>query len=256
MKSSEWPVPQDGSGQAAAENSFAGYAVPPGRYTADPGRGPRYFLTLGIWALVMATGLMVLSIVDGQVSDVPSRYICPPDCGRPPTGLPVATNPRFTAADSAFSVSYPAPSAAYEVSVEANGITATLTAGDGGTLRLFSQPAEGRGAEQIATSLMQEGFPDARVVYELPNATVGYQPGYGEVANFQPLAASNRSDLMRVIVIVAVKNDLALVAAAVGPFRQFTPTVGPGPPSPANLQIAQDMGKYVNSFSWRGDPPR
>jgi len=31
---------------------------------------------------------------------------------------------------------------------------------------------------------------------------------------------------------------------------------GPGPPSPANLQIAQDMGQYVNSFSWRGDPPR
>jgi hypothetical protein len=76
------------------------------------------------------------------------------------------------------------------------------------------------------------------------------------VANFQPLAASNQSDLLRVIVIVAVKNDLALVAAAAGPFRQFTPSVGPGPPSPANLQIAQDMGKYVNSFSWRGDPPR
>jgi hypothetical protein len=43
---------------------------------------------------------------------------------------------------------------------------------------------------------------------------------------------------------------------AAGPYRQFTPTFGPGPPSPANLQIAQDMGKYVNSFTWRGDPPR
>ena len=28
------------------------------------------------------------------------------------------------------------------------------------------------------------------------------------------------------------------------------------PIPPANLQIAQDMGKYVNSFMWRGDPPR
>lgn len=256
MNNPESPVSQTVSGDDAAGNSFEGYAVPPGRYTADPGRGPRYFLTLGVWALILATGLMVLSIVDGQVSDVPSRYICPPDCGRPPTGLPVATNPRFTSADSAFSVSYPAPSAAYDVSLEANGVTATLTVGDGGTLQLFSQPAEGRNAEQIAASLMQDGFPDAVIVYELPNATVGYQPGYGVVANFQPLAASNQSDLLRVIVIVAVKNDLALVAAAVGPFRQFTPSVGPGPPSPANLQIAQDMGKYVNSFSWRGDPPR
>ena len=68
--------------------------------------------------------------------------------------------------------------------------------------------------------------------------------------------APRAADPLRVIVIVAVKNDLALVAAAEGPFREFTPSFGPGPPSPANLQIAQDMGKYVNSFSWRGDPPR
>lgn len=235
---------------------FEGYAVPPGRYTADRGRGPRYFLTLGLWSLVLAVGLMVLSFVDSRVSDLPARYVCPPDCGRPPTGLPVATNPRFTAADGSFSVSYPTPGAAYEVTREPNGVTAELTAGDGGTLRLFSQPAQGRNAEQIATALTQEAFPDARVAYQLPNATVGYQPGYGEVADFQPLGASGQSELLRVIVIVAVRNDLALVAAASGPFRQFTPTSGPGPPSPANLQIAQDMGKYVNSFSWRGDPPR
>lgn len=241
---------------SAGAQQFEGYAVPPGRYTADPGRGPRYVVTLGLWAVVLAIGLMVLSFVDSRVSDVPSRYVCPPDCGRPPTGLPVATNPRFTAADGSFSVSYPTPGAAYDVTLESAGVTAVLTAGDGGTLRLFSQPAQGRDAEQIARSLMQDGFPDARVAYELPNATVGYRTGYGEVADFQPLAASSKSDLLRVIIVVAVKNDLALIAAASGPFRQFTPTDGPGPPSPANLQIAQDMGKYVNSFSWRGDPPR
>jgi len=244
------------SGPANTSRSFQGYALPPGRYTADPGRGPRYLLTLGAWALVLALGLMLLSFVDGRVPDVPGRYLCPPDCGRPPTGLPVATNPRFTAADGAFSVSYPAPGAAYEVSFEPDGVTAALTVGDGGTLRLFGRPAEGRDARQIAKSVMQSAFPDARVAYELPNAMVGYHLGYGEVANFEPLGASPRSGLLRVIVIVAVKNDLALVAAAVGPYRQFTPSTGPGPPSPANLQLAQDMGKYVNSFSWRGDPPR
>ena len=61
---------------------------------------------------------------------------------------------------------------------------------------------------------------------------------------------------MRVMVMVAVKDDLALVASAVGPFRQFGPDFGSGKPSGANLQIALDMGKYVNSFSWRGDPRR
>ena len=68
--------------------------------------------------------------------------------------------------------------------------------------------------------------------------------------------AQRRADPVRVIVIAAVKNDLALVAVADGPFMQFGPGSGPGLPSPANLQIAQDMGKYVDSFRWRGDPPR
>ena len=236
--------------------SFDGYAVPLGRYAAKRERGPKYFLPLGLWVLILTAGMMILALVDGRVADVPSRYICPPDCGRPPTGLPVATNPRFTAPGGEFSVSYPAPGAAYTVDIQTNGITAEWTAGDGGTLRLFSRPAEGRDAKQIAKALLQEGFPDAGVAYELPNATVGYHSGYGEVADFQPLGAAAKADRLRIIVVVAVKNDLALIAAAQGPFREFTPSFGPGPPSPANLQIAQDMGKYVNSFSWRGDPPR
>jgi len=61
---------------------------------------------------------------------------------------------------------------------------------------------------------------------------------------------------MRIMVLVAVKDELALIAYAVGPYHQFGPTFGPGPPSGANLELAQDFGKYVNSFEWRGDPTR
>ena len=100
------------------------------------------------------------------------------------------------------------------------------TAGDGGTLRLFSQPAEGRNAEQIATALIDNGFPDSQRSYTLPNATVGYQRGYGEVVDFQPMVGSNQSNPLRVIVLAAVKNDLALIAVAAGPFREFTPPSG------------------------------
>jgi len=56
--------------------------------------------------------------------------------------------------------------------------------------------------------------------------------------------------------MTAVKNDVALVAFATGPYRAFGPDSGPGIPSGANLQLAQDMGKYVNSFQWNGDPVR
>lgn len=241
---------------AAEHNPAAGYAVSPGTYTVQPRRGPRYFATLGLWALVLVIGMLVLTVVDARVPDVPDRYVCPPDCGRPPTGLPVAINPRFTAPGGEFSVSYPAPGAAYDISTDDRGVTAVWTAGDGGTMRFAGEPAEGRNAREIAQTVVDTLFPDARLVYELPNATVGYQPGFGAAYDFRPLAVSGRADLLRVIMVVAVKNDFALIAGAGGPFSQFTPSFGPGPPSPANLRIAQDMGQYVNSFSWRGDPPR
>lgn len=236
--------------------SFAGFAVPEGRYLGRRLRNPRYLFTLGLWLLGLMTALMVLTLIDTQVVDVPTRYVCPPDCGRPPTGLPVASNPRFVAADGAFSVAYPAPGAAYSITTEPDGVTAVWTAGDGGTMRFLGRPAQGRAAREIAEDLISVTFPNALKAYELPNATVGYQLGYGEVANFQPHGTSSRADMLRVIVIVAVKNDLALIAVASGPYREFTPDFGPGPPSPANLQIAQDMGRYVNSFRWRDDPPR
>ena len=56
-------------------------------------------------------------------------------------------NPRFTAADGSFSVSYPAEGAAYKVTTSDRGVTADLLAGDGGTMRLFSVPAAGRTPE-------------------------------------------------------------------------------------------------------------
>ena len=142
------------------------------------------------------------------------------------------------------------------MALQPNGVIADWTVGDGGTLRLFSQPANGRDAQQVAKDSLRSGFPDVQTAYELPNATVGFHLGYGEVADFWPLGTTGGSNRIRLIIVVAVKNDLALIAAAQGPFREFTPNVGPGAPSPANLEIAQDMGKYVNSFSWRGDPPR
>jgi hypothetical protein len=215
-------------------------------------RGTRYFVVLGLWIVGLLTAMLVLTLIDIRVVNTPV-YVCPPDCGGPPTGIPVATNPRYVSPDGAFTVSYPAPGAAYAVSTDDTGVTATWTAGDGGTLRLFGVPAGGRDARQVVEQVMDDTFPDAVVAYELPNATVGYHPGYGVTADF---LAERRAAPVRVIVIAAVKDDLALVAVADGPFMQFSPGRGPGMPSPANLQIAQDMGKYVDSFYWRGDAPR
>jgi hypothetical protein len=123
-------------------------------------------------------------------------------------------------------------------------------------MQLFSQPAAGRSPREIADALLKHKFPDAKVAYEIPNAMVGYQPGYGEVADIWPQGTGNSYIRIRTMLLVAVKNDLALVAGVVGPYHAFGPDFGPGLPSPANVQIAQDMGKYVNSFTWNGDPAR
>jgi hypothetical protein len=125
--------------------------------------------------------------------------------------------------------------------------------GDTGTLQLFGLPAEGRAAEQVADELIGEDYPDAVTEYEIPNAMVGYEPGYGVVADDYPQDSSGSFTRLRIVVMVAVKNDYALVAAAIGPYHEFSKDFGNGHPSGANLQLAMDMGKYVNSFRWR-DP--
>ena len=235
---------------------FPGYALPAGTYAAPPERRTSRTGLVLTWVLVIAVIAATLVGVSALIAKPPVRYMCPPDCGRPPTGTPVEINPRFTAADGTFSVSYPAEGTAYKITTKPNGVTADFLGGDGGTLQLFSEPAANRSPQDIATALVNETFPDTRTAYEIPNAMVGYQAGYGKVADCWPQGANSSYLRMRVIVMVAVKNDIALVAAAVGPFHQFGPDSGIGKPSGANLQIALDMGKYVNSFSWRGDPPR
>ncbi|WP_211372276.1 hypothetical protein [Mycolicibacterium grossiae] len=209
-----------------------------------------------VWVLaiaVVAAGLVTLS---GALEQPAARYVCPPDCGSPPLGEPVTVNPRYTSADGAFSVSYPAEGSAYRVTRKDNGVTADLLAGDGGTLQLFSEPARGRSPHDIAYALVRKSIPDTKTAYEIPNAMVGYHPGFGVAVDCWPQGMAMNYTRMRVIVMVAVKDDLALVAAALGPFHAFGPDFGSGKPSAANLQIALDMGKYVNSFMWRGDPAR
>ncbi len=233
-----------------------GYSLYEGEYVVpdQPKTSRRRLVVVWVAAIaVVAAGLVGLS---GALAKPPARYVCPPDCGSPPMGEPVSVNPRFTAPDGTFSVSYPAEGSAYEITTEADGINADLLAGDGGTLQLFSEPAKGREPRDIAYDLITESLPDIKTAYEIPNAMVGYQPGYGVAVDCWPQGATANYTRMRVIVMVAVKNDLALVAAALGPYHAFGPDFGSGKPSAAGLQIALDMGKYVNSFSWRGDPVR
>jgi hypothetical protein len=230
--------------------------MPAATYTAPQLRRPRLSWLLGRWGVVITTAAVALAAIALVLTPKIPLYMCPPECGHPPTGTPVMALPRFTAPGGAFSVAYPAEGSAYTIATENAGVTATFTGGDGGVMQLFSEPANGRSARDIVQAAVRKAYPDGQFAYEIPNAMVGYQPGYGEVVDDWPQSTSAAYSRVRILVMGAVKNDVALVAFATGPYRAFGPDSGPGVPSGANLQLAQDMGKYVNSFQWRGDPER
>jgi len=126
--------------------------------------------------------------------------------------------------------------------------------GDTGTLDLWGEPAEKRTAKQVIDQMIAEYYPDATLHYEIPNAMVGYEPGYGGVFDQYPQDSSGTFTRLRLVALSAIKDDYALVALAVGPYHEFTPDFGTGHPSGANLALALDMGKYVNSFRWFRGP--
>ena len=235
---------------------WPGYGVEAETYTCGPLSRTTSVRVLSMWVAVIVVVTAPLIVLSANISEPAVIFNCPPDCGRPPTGTPVASLPRFTAPDGGFSVSYPAPGSAYEITFGGDSVTARYTGGDGGTLKLWSQPAAGKSAKDVVDAFLAERYPDARIAYEIPNAMVGYQHGYGEVADIWPQDSDASYRHLRVVILVAVKNDLALIAGAIGPFREFGPKFGPGRPSAANLELAMDLDKYVNSFAWRGDPPR
>ena len=246
--------------QVIGTNSFcsgcgvAAAAVSP--TSRPPTRTAGQLNVLGPVAVGIGTAVAAVTLVAALVRPAPTVYACPPDCGRPPKGSPVETNPRFSGDDGAFSVAYPGKGTAYEITLDPpgmHGVQARYTAGDTGVLNLFGEQARERTPRQIVGEVLKSQFPGATVHYEIPNASVGYQPGYGVIADVYPRNTSSTFSRLRVIVMAAVRHDYALIATAAGPFHEFSPEYGTGHPSGANLEVAMDMGKYVNSFRWNGD---
>jgi hypothetical protein len=228
-------------------------ASPTARATAAPVRGAGYRWVLGTTGVGTAAAAVTAVVVSLLITPGVAPYRCPPECGGPPIGTPVETNPRFAAPNGAFTVNYPGEGTAYKATFNSNGVVLDYVGGDTGTLALFGEPAQDRSPKDITLDVIRAKYPDAKVAYEIPNASVGYQPGYGVVADEYPQSPNGSYTRLRVLVLVAVKHDYALIAAAVGPYHRFTPDYGSGHPSGANLELAMDIGKYVNSFTWRGD---
>jgi hypothetical protein len=241
---------------ARSRTSRAARRVPSPPTAGKPQRSTNYRSVLGAVAAGIGISVGAVVLVSALTTPAPADYACPPDCGRPPKGSPIETNPRFSGDEGAFSVAYPGEGTAYEITFDPpgmRGVRAKYVGGDTGVLNLFGEPARDRTARQVVEEVVKSQFPSATVDYEIPNASVGYEPGYGVIADVYPRDSSSTYQRLRVIVMAAVRHDYALIATAAGPFHEFSPDYGTGHPSGANLEVAMDMGKYVNSFRWNGD---
>jgi hypothetical protein len=218
-------------------------ANPDGRVTTHR----QLFKTLGAGLVVVVAAGLTASVI---ATPSKPRYMCPPDCGRPPIGEPIDINPRFFAEDGEFSVQYPAPGSLYKPTLYQDWVALEYLGGDTGVLDLWGEPAGNRTARQVVEKMITDYYPDATLDYEIPNAMVGYEPGYGAVFDDYPQDTSGVFTRLRIVALAAVKNDYALAVTAVGPYHEFTPDFGTGHPSGVNLALALDMGKYVNSFRW------
>lgn len=255
-----------GDPQAAA--LFPGYAVPGGAYAAPLMRDTSHTRLLLSVGTALAVVVAVIGTISVSVTPAPVRYACPPDCGRPPIGPPVGDSPgqaaaaepnaepsaplvpvhaypRFTSADGKFSVAY-LPAA--KITKASDGVILSYPGFDG-EIRLFEMPARNRTPLQVVKDYIQQRYPNAESGYEIPNAMVGYEPGYGEVDDVSPDNPDATYSKGRLVVMTAVKNGLALVATAEGPMVEFTPR-NSAHPSGVNLEIAQVLGNSVNSFTW------
>ena len=140
----------------AAPRRVAGYSVPTSRtptspaarLLVDPGR------RRGAWWRRARSRCRCGSTPPEALVRVPARLR---DAHR--SASPSPPTPGSPPSDGEFSVSYPGPETAYEATFEPNGVVLDLLAGDGGTLRLFGQPANGQTPRQIADDLLRRALP-------------------------------------------------------------------------------------------------
>jgi hypothetical protein len=256
---------------------FPGYATPGAAYTAPLLRDTSRTRLLLSVAAVLAVAVAVFATITVNVTPAPVSYACPPDCGRPPIGPPVGdapgqagagagaptpqpsaplvavhTFPRFNSPDGKFSVTY-FPAA--QVITAPDGVILRYPGLFDGEIRLFETSAHHRTPLQVVKGYIEDRYPTAHSDYEIPNAMVGYEPGYGEVDDFSPDNPNATYRQGRVLVMAAVKNGLALVATAEGPKVIFTHK-NSDHPSAVNLMIANALGASVNSFTWNDGSPK
>jgi hypothetical protein len=187
----------------------------------------------------------------------------PSDCGltcyRPPTGPPLATGHPFTSSQFGFGVTYYDVPGASKVTPATQPDSLTLDYGNDGILQFKGVATNGQTPQQIVESWVAGHLPDAHQAYVVPNASVGYQMGYGAAYDVAPQGGAGNGNGTRAIVSAAVKGNVAVLCVVLGEYHKFAFGDGglnDGHPSPADTIAAFFADPDLNTVHWSGDPAR
>lgn len=223
--------------------------------TAVPRRLSHHKLLYLLGAGLGAVGVLLAAVA---VIAKPSPAKCELTCYRPPTGPPLQTGHQYTSSQYGFSLTwYDDPGE--QISPATKPDSLTLDFGDDGVMQFLGVATNGQTPQQIVESWVSNHLPDAQQSYVVPNASVGYQIGYGAAYDVAPQGGSNSGNGTRAIVSAAVKGNVAVLSIVLGGYQKYSFEQGglnDGHASPADSLIALFADPDVNTVLWKGDTPR
>ena len=223
--------------------------------TAVPRRLSHHKLLYLLGAGLGAVGVLLAAIA---IIVKPGPGNCGLTCYRPPTGPPLQTGHQYTSSQLGFSLTW------YDVSGEtitpkSEADRLTLDFGEDGLMQFRGVPLNGQTAQQIVESWVSGHLPDAQQAYVVPNASIGYQVGYGAAYDVAPQGGSGSGNGTRAIVSASVKGNLAVLSVVLGGYHKYSFENGglnDGHASPADSLIALFADPTINTVRWPGDPER
>jgi len=247
-------VPAAAPRPAPAAQAYSYAPVTPQQYAAAVP------VKTNLWVWLLAGGgvgvfMLILAVIAVLIAvRPPSNPTCPPSCAPPPRKLAPPLGPQHTFSSRRYGWSLAYSDQVQGVPLTIAGQTETGIQFKAGAFPIGfdAEPANGRSAQQIAEGLQQKTLPQATLVYALPAAEMGYNPGYGAVYDTTVQTASGQSLHVRLIIEVAVKKDLAIELVEVGPFQQTVPK--DGFPNPSDTILVFISSGIVNTVTFPGDP--
>ena len=153
------------------------------------------------------------------------------------------SNPRFVSADGEFSVQYPGPGIGVrgqaEPGLESSSSMSLATPAHADLWGCLPPIAQ---RSRSSTNMIAENYPDATARLRDPQCDGRIRAGIRRRRRRVPAGLQRRVHPAPDRGADAVKNDYALVAAAIGPYHEFSPDFGTGHPSGVNLATRHGYG--------------